>query len=91
MNGIASTNTLVSDGHTHDAATAARNYSTARPDGVSEWFLPSIGQWGRIINGLAGKSTALTGSTNNSFKAAEVCKTQFRLKMDFEKFTRHTY
>jgi hypothetical protein len=75
MDGIASTNTLTSDGHTHAAADAARNYSTARPSDVSAWFLPSMGQWNLIVQGLATKqagstvSTNLTGSTNDTYKA----------------------
>ena len=52
-NGIVSTSTLISDGHTHAAATAASNYGTARPSGVSQWFLPSLGQWNLIAQGLA--------------------------------------
>ena len=55
LNGITCTNTLVTDGHTHAAATAARNYSTTRPSGASSWFLPSLGQWQLIMQGLASK------------------------------------
>lgn len=62
--GIANTNTLTSDGHTHAAATAARNYSTARPSGVSAWFLPSVGQWNLICQGLATKNAGATVSTD---------------------------
>ena len=50
LDGIANTNTLVSDGHTHAAASAARNYSVPLPAaGTSGWFLPSIGQWNLIV------------------------------------------
>jgi hypothetical protein len=63
-NGIASTNTLTSDGHNHAAATAAKNFSTARPSGTSAWFLPSMGQWNLIVQGLATKKTGSTVSTN---------------------------
>lgn len=66
-NGIASTNTLTSDGHTHAAATAASSYGTARPSGVSAWFLPSVGQWNLIVQGLAGSSTDLTESNNSAY------------------------
>lgn len=75
-NGIASTNTLTSDGHTHAAATAAKNFSAARPTGASAWFLPSMGQWNLIVQGLATKkkgqavTTDLTISTNNDYKAS---------------------
>lgn len=77
-NGIASTNTLTSDDHTHAAATAAKNFSTARPSGVSAWFLPSMGQWNLIVQGLATKkagstvSTDLTTSTNDTYKSSNL-------------------
>ena len=77
-NGIASTNTLTSDGHTHAAATAASSYGTARPSGVSAWFLPSVGQWNLIVQGLATKqagstvSTNLTTSANNTYKSSNL-------------------
>jgi hypothetical protein len=75
-NGIASTNTLTSDGHTHAAATAAKDFSAARPTDASAWFLPSMGQWNLIVQGLATKkkgqavTTDLTISTNNDYKAS---------------------
>lgn len=77
-NGIASTNTLTSDSHTHAAATAAKNFGTVLPSGVSGWFLPSMGQWNLIVQGLATKksgstvSTNLTTSTNNTYKASNL-------------------
>ena len=77
-NGIASTNTLTIDGHTHAAATAASSYSTACPSGVSAWFLPSVGQWNLIVQGLATKqagstvSTNLTTSPNNTYKSSNL-------------------
>ncbi|MBQ4386604.1 MAG: hypothetical protein II822_03230 [Prevotella sp.] len=77
-NGIASTNTLTSDGHTHAAATAAKNFSTARPSGTSAWFLPSMGQWNLIVQGLATKkagstvSTNLTTSSNSAYNASNL-------------------
>ena len=76
--GIASTNTLTSDGDTHAAATAASSYSTARPSGVSAWFLPSMGQWNLIVQGLATKkagstvSTNLTIDTNDAYKSSNL-------------------
>lgn len=80
LNGIASTATLTSDGHSshgHAAATCAvSNNGTAAPTGgCSGWFLPSMGQWQLIVQGLTGKSTALTyntTSTNDEYKAAAV-------------------
>jgi hypothetical protein len=53
--GIAFTNTLTSDGHVHNAATAAKNFGSTYPAGTSGWFLPSIGQWNLIVQGLASK------------------------------------
>ena len=70
MDGLASTNTLVSDGHTHAAASAARNYNVNRPTEASAWFLPSIGQWNKIVNGLTGTTTAFTTSTNDDLKGS---------------------
>ena len=78
-NGIASTNTLTSDGHTHAAATAASSYGTALPSsGTSAWFLPSMGQWNLIVQGLATKqagstvSTNLTTSASNTYKSSNL-------------------
>ena len=75
-NGIACTSTLTSDGHTHAAATAAAsNNGTAAPTGASGWFMPSMGQWNLIVQGLATKkagsavTTDLTTSENNTYKA----------------------
>ncbi len=60
LDGIANTNTLVSDGHTHAAASAAKNYSVPLPaEGTSGWFLPSIGQWNLIVKVLYKKSSGL--------------------------------
>ncbi|MBQ9231039.1 MAG: hypothetical protein IJ190_07625 [Prevotella sp.] len=74
--GIASTNTLTSSDHSehgHDAAIAAvSNNDTASPEGCSGWFLPSLGQWQLIVQGLTGKSTTLTTSTNREYQAAAV-------------------
>ena len=76
MNGIQRTAELTNghSSHTHAAAAAAKNFSTARPDGVSAWFLPSVGQWNLIVQGLATKkagipvSTDMSSSENNSYK-----------------------
>ena len=56
MNGIAATNALAShDNHTHSAATAAKaNNGTAAPSGTSGWFLPTTGQWSKMMVGLFG-------------------------------------
>jgi uncharacterized protein (TIGR02145 family) len=63
-NGIECTNTLINSngtgvtsncsGHNHAAATlAVSNNGTAAPVGTSGWFLPSLGQWNLIVQGLA--------------------------------------
>ena len=76
-NGISCTNTLTGDGHTHAAATAAAsNNGTTAPTGTSGWFMPSMGQWNLIVQGLATKkagsavTTDLTYQTDNlTYKA----------------------
>ena len=72
MDGLAFTNKLVAGcdngTHEHAAARAAREYEQSRPSGVSEWFLPSIGQWNKIVQGLSGVSTNLSSSNNASLK-----------------------
>ena len=72
--GIACTATLaISDGtgmttncngHFHQAAKVAYDYSTSRPDGVSRWFLPAMGQWNMIVQGLATKNAGTTKSND---------------------------
>ena len=49
--GIDNTDALVNHtGHTHDAASAARGYNSGtHPTGTSVWFLPSAGQWDKMI------------------------------------------
>jgi hypothetical protein len=64
MSGIANTDTLVSDGHDHDAASAARNYNGGTyPAGTSKWFLPSAGQWQKMIT-AAGSYANLVSNAN---------------------------
>jgi len=64
MSGIANTDILVSDGHDHDAASAARNYNGGtHPAGTSEWFLPSAGQWQKMIT-AAGSYANLVSNAN---------------------------
>ena len=58
MAGIDNTDALVNTGHTHDAASAARDYNSGtHPTGTSVWFLPSAGQWDKM-------ATAATGYAN---------------------------
>ena len=58
--------------HDHAAAKNAKNYDVPLPSSCSQWFLPTIGQWSLIVQGLTGDSTGLTTSSNNSYKAANV-------------------
>ena len=69
MAGIANTTTLVGDGHTHAPATAARDFkyddgveAGAHPYYTSKWFLPSAGQWEKMINACMG----VLGTYNSS-------------------------
>ena len=65
--GISNTNALTTDSHTHAAATAATsNNGTAAPTGTSGWFLPSMGQWNLIVQGLATKQAGSAVTTNIS-------------------------
>ena len=52
------------NGHYHQAAKVAYDYSTSRPDGVSRWFLPAMGQWNMIVQGLATKNAGSTISND---------------------------
>ena len=64
MSGIANTDMLVGDGHDHDAASAARNYNGGTyPAGTSKWFLPSAGQWQKMIS-AAGSYATLVSNVN---------------------------
>ena len=97
MNGIEYTESLAASngsgtytscsGHTHAAATAAKNYasggveatnvartSTWMTSNTSGWFLPSIGQWNLIVKGLTGDTSGLTTSGNSAYNAAAVNK-----------------
>lgn len=73
-NGISMTSELTSHAtHSHYAAIAASTYNVTRPDiGTSGWFLPSVGQWELIVQGLTGKSTPLTSSRNSEYYATPV-------------------
>ena len=70
--------------HTHDAAkqalaysnqAAGANVSHKTPTGTSQWFMPTIGQWSMIVQGLSGDGTGLKSATvNNNYKAAVLNK-----------------
>lgn len=69
MAGIANTDALVGHAeHTHAAASAARNYkyadtaeAGAHPTGTSAWFLPSTGQWVKMIAATGGNTALRDG------------------------------
>ena len=71
-NGITCTSTLTGAGHSshgHDAAdAAASNNGTAAPTGTSGWFLPSLGQWNLIVQGLATKKAGTAVTTDLAYK-----------------------
>ena len=55
MDGLANTTALVAHAtHEHGAAHVAANYNVARPEGASAWFLPSAGQWDRMVTAAGG-------------------------------------
>ena len=64
MVGIANTDALIGHGsHTHAAATAARNYNSGtHPTGTSAWFLPSAGQWDKMVTAAGGYPTLKTNA-----------------------------
>ena len=64
MTGIAYTDALVGHAtHTHAAANAARNYNNGtHPTGTSAWFLPSAGQWDKMIDAAGGDAALRTNA-----------------------------
>lgn len=70
MAGIANTDYLINNapaGHTHTAASAARNYNGGtHPTGTSKWFLPSAGQWDKMINAAGGYYTLKSNASLQS-------------------------
>ena len=82
INGKTCTETLNNPYHTdhnHVAASFAKeNKDTPRPDAASDWFLPSMGQWNLIVQGLATKkagsavTTDLTKDNNDTYKASNL-------------------
>ena len=67
MAGIANTTVLVamagSDASNYQAGKAAADYknSVAAPEGTSDWFLPSAGQWYKFFNGMCNLSWTAFG------------------------------
>ena len=75
--GIVCTLDMIKDAHDHPAAVVAMgNNGTAAPTGTTYWFLPSIGQWNLIVQGLATKKAGtpvtddLSDNTNPAYKAS---------------------
>ena len=62
ISGIAYTDELIGHAtHTHAAASAARDYNGGiHPTGTSEWFLPSAGQWEKMMTATGGYSNLKT-------------------------------
>ena len=63
--GIANTDYLIDhapDGHTHAAASAARNFNETCPTNTSGWFLPSAGQWMKMITAAGGFANLRTNA-----------------------------
>ena len=62
--GIANTDALVNHtGHTHAAASAARGYNSGtHPAGTSVWFLPSAGQWEKMLTAAGSYSNLRTNA-----------------------------
>ena len=70
MAGIANTDYLIDHapaGHTHAAASAARNWSATHPAGTSAWFLPSAGQWDKMANAAGGYGLTNLKTTANGY------------------------
>ena len=75
-NGIEYTNRLATaacgEGHVHAAAQAAVNYENTvpHPNGTSQWFLPTIGQWKLMLESIRGGGTIPYTGEANGFKAS---------------------
>lgn len=57
----------------HNTITASDGISADAPaSGTSGWFLPSLYQWNMIVKGLSGKTTNLSFSDNDDYKASSL-------------------
>ena len=71
---------LAHDNEKHEAAKNCRNYVPAAPksEGTSDWFIPSLGQWQLIVQGLASKkagspvTTPLSRTVNAAYSASNL-------------------
>ena len=68
LNGIAFTNAY-GDNSAYPAAQAAKGYSAGKPTGASIWFLPSKGQWTKMID--AGHTGITSGFYWSSTESAD--------------------
>ncbi len=98
-NGLTNTNNLLADGHTHNAVSAARNYTPAAPmaSGSTNWFLPSAAQWLAVLgsSGIgkysgsfvwcdhASSSASIVTNINNYLTATGVGGTGLTLNADY--------
>lgn len=65
INGFSRTDDLVKKaGHNHWAAKAVKSYNVSPASGTSGWFLPSMGQWQLIIQGLVSKKSGTPYTAN---------------------------
>ena len=78
--GIANTDALVNHtGHTHDAASAARDYNSGtHPAGTSAWFLPSAGQWNKMATAAGNyanlkTNAGLKGGDSSAYWSSTEC------------------
>ncbi len=80
LNGIALTNALCDDNSEdqYPAAQAAKGYSAARPTGASIWFLPSEGQWQKMIDG------GHTGITSGEYWSSTFEREHFTRAWDYD-------
>lgn len=57
----------------HNTITTSDGISADAPaSGTSGWFLPSLYQWNMIVQGLSGKTTNLSSSDNDDYKASNL-------------------
>ena len=57
----------------NNTITTSDGISAAAPaSGTSGWFLPSLYQWNMIVKGLSGKTTDLSSSDNDDYKASSL-------------------
>ena len=74
MDGKTNTDMLLADGHSHPAASAAKNYTPIAPNSSSGWFLPSSGQWAIFLESQGAHFTRFDNwvgtSTYSNIKSA---------------------